>query len=243
MELPYLAHGPLAEAFAEQSDDFAFLYDRGVYAAWVGTRWAIGDEDSLLLKRAVGTFLNGLFSQYPEPAEGKADYRKQLLDSRFRQGVADEVKPLLPSWKFSEHFDKEPLLLGVPGQRVIDLRTGTMREMRRDDRITKRTRVAPDPSCKAEKFLRFMQEITLGDKELAAYLLRFCGYALTGSTQEHCLPFWYGHGANGKGTLINILQHIMGAEYGTTVRMASLARKEKEDDSQRRVIARLCARG
>ena len=32
-ELPYLAQGPLAEAFAEQTRDFAFLYDRGTFAA------------------------------------------------------------------------------------------------------------------------------------------------------------------------------------------------------------------
>jgi putative DNA primase/helicase len=70
--------------------------------------------------------------------------------------------------------------------------------------------------------------------------MRYAGYVLTGSTKEHCLPFWYGHGANGKGTFINVLQHIIGGEYGTTLRMSNLSRKEKEDDSQRRIIAKLC---
>src|SRR5437763_16937427 len=91
MELPYLAQGPLAEAFAEQTKDFAFLYDRGTFAAWVGSRWSIGDPESLLLKRAVNNYLGGLFSQYPEPS-GKSDYRRVLLDSRFRVGVFDPVK-------------------------------------------------------------------------------------------------------------------------------------------------------
>ena len=239
-ELPYLAHGPLAEAFAEQTRDFAFLYDRGTTAAWVGTRWSIGDADGLLLKRAVNTYLGGLFSQYPPPKPGTSDYRKALLDSRFRQSVVDQVRPLLPSWKFAEEFDGDPLLLGVPGNQVLDLRTGTLREMQREDRITKRTRVVPDLDCKPVRFLRFLEEITLGDQELAAYLMRFGGYVLTGSTKEHCVPFWYGHGANGKGTLINVLQNIMGMEYGTVLRMSNLSRKEKEDDSQRRIIAKLC---
>jgi hypothetical protein len=47
-DLPYLAQGPLAEAFAEQTNDFAFLYDRGTFAAWVGTRWSIGDPENLV---------------------------------------------------------------------------------------------------------------------------------------------------------------------------------------------------
>lgn len=235
-DLPYLAQGPLAEAFAEQSRDFAFLYDRGAFAAWVGTRWSIGDPNDLLLKRAVNGYLGGLFAQYQLPAGTK----RVLLDSRFRQGVMDQVKPLLPAWKFAEEFDREALLLGVPGNRVLDLRTGALRSMLREDRVTKRTNVAPDPNRKATRFLEFMREITLGDESLSAYLMRFCGYVLTGYTKEHCLPFWHGSGANGKGTLINVLQNIMGWEYGTALRMSNLALKKNEDDSQRRIIAKLC---
>jgi|GEM_PF-5063321 len=238
-DLPYLAQGPLAEAFADQSSDFAFLYDRGTFAAWVGTRWSIGDPENLLLKRAVNNYLGGLFSQYPEPS-GKSDYRRVLLDSRFRQGVVDQVKPLLPAWKFAEEFDRDPLLLGVPGNQVLDLRTGTLRAMLREDRVTKRANIAPDANCKPVRFLQFMREISLGDDALSAYLLRYCGYVLTGYTREHCLPFWYGHGANGKGTLINVLQHILGWEYGTALRMSNLAAKKSENDSQRRIIAKLC---
>jgi putative DNA primase/helicase len=235
-ELPYLAQGPLAEAFAEATKDFAFLYDRGVFAAWVSTRWSIGDPDELLLKRAVNSYLGGLFPQYPLPASTK----KVLLDSRFRQGVVDQVKPLLPAWRFAEEFDRDPLLLGVPGNQVLDLRTGVIRAVSREDRVTKRTNVAPDANCKPVRFLKFMEEITLGDKALSAYLLRYCGYVLTGSTKEHCLPFFFGVGANGKGTLINVLQNIVGFEYGTVLRMSNLVAKKNEDDSQRRIIAKLC---
>lgn len=236
MELPYLAQGPLAESFAENTKDFAFLYDRGTFAAWVGTRWSIGDPGDLLLKRAVNSYLGGLFPQYELPPGTK----KVLLDSRFRQGVMDQVKPLLPAWKFAEEFDRDPLLIGVPGNQVLDLRSGSVRPVAREDRVTKRTNVVPDPSCKPVRFLQFMQEITLGDDSLSAYLMRFCGYVLTGYTREHCLPFWYGHGANGKGTLINVLQNIMGWEYGTALRMSNLAARKTEDDSQRRIIAKLC---
>src|SRR6185312_2591613 len=75
--------------------------------------------------------------------------------------------------------------------------------------------------------------------ELSGYLLRFAGYALTGCTNEHCLPFWFGSGANGKGTLLNVLQYILGFEYSTVVRMSDLTRKENTDN-QRRIIAKLC---
>jgi putative DNA primase/helicase len=236
-DLPYIAQASIAEAFAEQTRDFAFLYDRGTFAAWVGTRWSIGDPQDLKLKGAVNSYMSGLYPQYETvPASTK----KVLLDSRFRQGVMDQVKPLLPAWKFAEEFDRDALLIGVPGNQVLDLKTGALRPVQREDRVTKRTAVAPDARCKPERFLRFLQEITLGDDALSAYLMRYSGYVLTGYTREHCLPFWYGHGANGKGTLINVLQNIMGWEYGTALRMSNLAAKKNEDDSQRRIIAKLC---
>lgn len=233
--LPFLAHGPIAQAFAEQTRDYAFLYDRGQSAAWRGSRWVMGDKHDLLLKGSVNTFLNELYPQYPS-----ASGRKVLLDSRFRQGVVEQVKPLLPAWKFSERFDQDPYLLGVPGNAVVNLRTGQVREMTREDFVTKRTRVSPDPNCEPKLFLKFMDEITDGDKELNGYLMRHAGYGLTGCTNEHCLPFWWGHGGNGKGVLLNVRQHILGYEYGTVLRMSDLARRETGNDNQRRIIAKLC---
>ena len=221
-ELPFLAHGPIAQAFAEQTRDFAYLYDRGQSVAWVGSRWSVGDKGDLLLKAAIGSYLTELFSQYPE----STPRRSLLLDSRFRQGVLEQAKPQLPKWKFAERFDQDPFLLGVPGNGVVDLRTGQAREMRREDFVTKRTRVKPDANYEPKMFLKFMDEITDGDKELNAYLMRHSGYGLTGCVNEHCLPFWWGHGGNGKGVLLNIRQYILGYEYGTVLRMNDLSRRD-----------------
>ena len=149
----------------------------------VGSRWSVGDKDDLLLRGAIGDFCNGFYGSYP--ADSK---RHLLLDSRFRHGVLDEAKPLVPKWKFSEDFDRDPLLLGVPGYRVIDLRTGVLRTMQRHDHITKRTRIAPDSNCKADRFLRFMDEITCGDRELAAYLMRSAATSLPGPQKRNAYP-------------------------------------------------------
>ena len=234
--LPYLAHGPIGQSFAEQSQDFGYLYDRGQSVAWVKSRWSVGDKGDLLLKAAIGDYCTELYLKYPKDTPRLS----LLLDSRFRQGVLAEAKPHLPKWKFSEQFDQDPFLLGVPGNGVVDLRTGQLREMQRTDYVTKRTRVRPDANCEPKRFLKFMDEITDGDTELNAYLMRHAGYGLTGCTTEHCLPFWWGPGGNGKGELINIRQYIMGFEYGTVLRMDDLTFRDKGSDNQRRIIAKLC---
>lgn len=236
VELPYLAHGPIGQSFANQSQDFGYLYDRGQSVAWVKSRWSVGDKGDLLLKAAIGDYCTELYLKYPQGTPRLS----LLLDSRFRQGVLAEAKPHLPKWKFSERFDQDPFLLGVPGNGVVDLRTGQLREMQRTDFVTKRTRVRPDANFEPKRFLKFMEEITDSDAELSAYLMRHAGYGLTGCTTEHCLPFWWGPGGNGKGELLNIRQYIMGFEYGTVLRMDDLTLRDKGSDNQRRIIAKLC---
>src|SRR5262249_11103413 len=58
--------------------------------------------------------------------------------------------------------------------------------------------------------------ITGHDTELAAFIQRMLGYALTGSTQEQCLFFLFGRGANGKSVLVSTVSGIFGDGYHTT---------------------------
>ena len=124
-ELPYLAHGPIGQSFATQSQDFGYLYDRGQSVAWVQSRWSVGDKRDLLSKGGHRGLLHRAVPKYPKDTPRLS----LLLDSRFRQGVLAEAKTDLPKWKFSEQFDQNPYLLGVPGNGVVDLRTGQLRDM------------------------------------------------------------------------------------------------------------------
>jgi putative DNA primase/helicase len=61
---------------------------------------------------------------------------------------------------------------------------------------------------------KFLQQITIGDDDLIAYLQRIAGYALTGLTTEQAMFFLYGTGGNGKGVFLNCLTAVMGS-YAT----------------------------
>ena len=106
-----------------------------------------------------------------------------------------------------ELWDADPMLLGTPGG-VVDLQTGTLRPAQPDDFITKLTAAAPGGECPT--WLRFLARVTNGDAELAGYLQRLAGYALTGSTREHVLAFLHGGGANGKSVLLTTLKGVLG---------------------------------
>jgi len=109
-----------------------------------------------------------------------------------------------------EQFDAHTLLLGTPGG-VVDLRTGVLREARREDYITKLTAVAPAPAgTVAPLWENFLERIFNCDYTLISFMQRLAGYALTGEVSEHCLAFCYGTGANGKSVFLNTLYAILG---------------------------------
>ena len=74
--------------------------------------------------------------------------------------------------------------------------------------LTRSTEFAPGGDC--PRWLGFIKDITGGDDELAGYLQRLAGYALSGSAQEHMLAFLHGTGANGKSVFLNVLRDVMG---------------------------------
>jgi putative DNA primase/helicase len=53
-----------------------------------------------------------------------------------------------------------------------------------------------------------------GNLGLINFLQKILGYSLTGSTREQCLFFLYGLGANGKSTLLEVVQSLWG-DYAT----------------------------
>jgi putative DNA primase/helicase len=111
-----------------------------------------------------------------------------------------------------DQWDADPWLLNTPDG-VIDLRTGELRAHLPDDYMTRITAVAPGGYCPL--WIKFIDRVTDHDQELAAFLQRMLGYALTGSTKEHGMFFLYGTGGNGKGVLLNTIASII-ADYHTT---------------------------
>ena len=53
------------------------------------------------------------------------------------------------------------------------------------------------------------------DKEIIEYVRRLVGRALTGLTSEQAMNFFWGIGANGRSTVLELIQKMPG-DYGTT---------------------------
>jgi len=60
------------------------------------------------------------------------------------------------------------------------------------------------------RWLEFLDEVFASDTELVGYVQRLLGYSLLGTVREHVLPVCWGRGANGKGTLFETVQEVLG---------------------------------
>jgi putative DNA primase/helicase len=120
--------------------------------------------------------------------------------------------PILP-----EQMDSDPWLFNCPNG-TLELKTGLLREHRREDYITKLCPVEyhPDAPCPTwEKVLGavFPDADDEPDIELITFMHRLLGRCLTGDVSEQILPIFWGVGANGKSTIVNAMLDTLGGDY------------------------------
>jgi len=124
-------------------------------------------------------------------------------------------------------LDPDPWLLNCTNG-TVDLRTGSLREHRASDWITKQAPVAYDPAARCPTWHAFLTSVLGGNHDMAAFLQRVAGYSATGSVREQCLFFLHGSGSNGKSTLLRTLQTVLGA-YAMQAKSELLLAKKDTD--------------
>jgi putative DNA primase/helicase len=190
-----------------------FAHRFGKWYEWDGKRWAQEKTDRAFnLCRLIARKTN---------IRGKAAY----ATAYFARGVESFAKADPAIAVTGEEFDADNYLLNTPGF-VIDLRTNTHRPSKQDDWLTKITPVTP-ASIGGDRFLNFMDEITGGDKELLEFLQVSLGACLSGAVESHWISFWTGSGRNGKNTLGDTVQYVMG-DYAKKIPASVLMSKSHE---------------
>jgi putative DNA primase/helicase len=151
---------------------------------------------------------------YREASDAEDEERRKALakhaaasesEARIRAMIelAKSEVPVTP-----DELDSDPWLLNVLNG-TIDLRTGELREHRREDLITKLAPVEYDPNATAPTWEAFLKRVLPGE-ELRAFVQRAAGYSATGDTSEQCIFIHHGPGANGKTTFQEAIAAALG---------------------------------
>lgn len=94
----------------------------------------------------------------------------------------------------------------------------------RDNKITCLANARYDPNASCPNWEQFLTQI-LPDEETRLFVQRYMGYMITGDISEQCICIFYGDGANGKSTLMEVLAVVMG-DYAKSLPITSLLPKE-----------------
>ena len=221
---------------------------QGELAVWTGKRWIENDRGYRLLDGLISRWCDRLLVEMPPPPPtAKSDYRKKFMEARFQRGVRHLLitrlaQPGQTCTSELEVFNSKPFLLGMKSKGghylVAELATGKIREMRRDDFISKCIRVTADATVPTPRTDRFFDEITLADADLREFLLRLCALMLTAHPYQGIFFFW-GHGRNGKGSLTRLMIHILSTQFVGILRGTELVVSKYDSDRAKRTYNKL----
>lgn len=114
----------------------------------------------------------------------------------------------------SDVLDQDRWLFGCQNG-VVDLRKLKFRPHHRADFITQMAGCAFDKDADCPNWKQFIFETYVEQEDLIDFMHRFLGHLLLGERREELLVILYGGGRNGKGTLLELLQYVLG-EYAIT---------------------------
>jgi P4 family phage/plasmid primase-like protien len=193
--------------------NFRYVAPWKKWLQWDGTRWRL--DESLAVQRAFRGVLAELFTIAGEARDNEA-MRYACSSAKLRDfnaaislAQSEPGTPLSPSC-----LDQEPWLLNCANG-TVDLRTGELRSQRRDDFLTALAPTAFDRNATSDAWNRFLESTFGGSRPMIEFIQRWFGYCLTGVVSEQQLPVFWGQGANGKSTLLNAVQDVVGRDYAT----------------------------
>ena len=157
----------------------------------------------------------------PSSDEGKRrlkapfDLYKHALKSQSEHGITAMVNlnrayMMMPA----SSFNADPWLLNVPSG-VVDLKSGELMPHDAKYRLTTMTTVSPETGDKP-MFDAFLNRVFCQDEDLIRFVQVALGSALVGKVYTENLIIASGNGANGKSTLFNTMESILG-DYATSI--------------------------
>jgi putative DNA primase/helicase len=224
----------------EHGEDLRHCWPWRKWLVWDCRRWRVDDTGEparrakevvvKLYRWAVGELaaLGGRDGGASEETKKTAEALQRVISHCLRSEAAPRLNaqldlarsepgiPILPG-----DLDADPWLLNVANG-TLDLRTGKLRDHCRGALLTKLCPTSYRAAATCPTWERFLADIfpadgdaaeEAGDAELIGYVQRLLGYCLTGDVSEQILLIAWGVGANGKSTLFNTVQDVLGPDY------------------------------
>lgn len=176
--------------------------------AWMVDNGVVWERDDALTRYSLSREVARATARQVLAATGKESDARKIATAKSVNSILalaqSDPRLVVPA----SVWDADVLVLNTP-QGVVDLRTGALRPRGAAEYVTQAARVAP-AAGPCPTWLRFLDQVFMGDRDLIEFMRRALGYSITGDRREQVLFFWYGLGANGKSVLIDLMQWLAG---------------------------------
>lgn len=206
-----------------------YSYNRKKWYFWTGKVWTL-DESGEIKKLAdeICEDLKKEAWQIPDEdlQEAALKFAKRTAGSSAKENMIKECQHLYDIPASPDDFDAYNDFLNVQNG-VVNLRNGEL--MPHDSRLMLSKICDCEYDVKRRKpkmWLKFLNDVTGGDKDLQEYIQRCVGYSLSGSNREQCAYFLYGMGNNGKSTFLDTIADMMG-DYAANTQPDTLMLQSK----------------
>jgi putative DNA primase/helicase len=196
------------EFCARYGDDYVWTPEAGWYV-WDGMRWC--PDDSLSRKLRCGDMADVLRMRAEEEDEIAAEVTNRRV-RRLEQvaglnGCLTFAEPILQQSILS--FDKNTDLFNCPNG-TVELRSGELRDHRKEDRITRLCPTPYDPDARDVVWDQVLRDTFDGDEDMMRYLMRFTGYSLSAEVSEKSILVVNGPTNSGKSTVTEAIYRTVG---------------------------------
>jgi putative DNA primase/helicase len=223
--------------------DIRFCSELKKWFVWDGRRW--NSED---IRRVKALAKRAMRRMYAQAAGIDGKERREAAERHARKSEsAPGINALLACAEYEDGVPISAADLDRNGYALnflngtLDLKTGRIREHRREDLITRLVHFDYRPDAKCPRFMRFLYRV-MGDgpdasdcnragvDRLVHYLQKAFGYAVTADVSEKAVFCFFGGGNNGKTTLLEIIRFAV-SEYSAQVLIDSLMMHQSRESS------------
>ena len=214
-------------AFADFYKPIArFNRERGIWYVYDGAVWR-PDENALAVAELAKKLADRLytFALQIKDEDTRNRYIKRVQKLQLRKNRRTMIEDAKSVYPVSHSlFDHNTDLFNCKNG-TLNLTTGEFKPHDPADFLTMMSGITYDPKATCSRWEQFISEVMCSDADLAQYLQKALGYALTGDTSLECLFILYGATSrNGKGTTMETFLKIMG-DYGKTSNPEMLSTK------------------
>ncbi len=211
-----------------------FCHPWGKWFVWDRCRWR-DDDTGEAIRRAKQTvaqmyaeanervqLLNGSMTS-ETPAEDSLRQQLEAAQADRNWALKSEMAPRINA--MLEMARSEPGIPVVPDDLdrdvwlfnvcngTLDLRTGDLRQHRRQDNLTRLCAIDYQPDATCPLWEGFLARIFKENQELIVFMQRLLGRCLSGDVSEQILPIFWGEGSNGKSVLVSVMASVLGSDY------------------------------